>query len=269
MNAILSMSKQKNSLVVGDTSDKDSPIESELFDSRQQFLNYCHACHFQFDELRRAKHTTMMVLYHIHNPSTPKFLQQCGACYREIVHGTRYHCTSCSNFDLCQECYKPVVSGLWAKRDPRFAHDKRHIFTAINMDTTPDTQTSREERARNIKIHLELLAHAAGCAGAPSCTSSNCQRMKLLYSHIKTCTVTYKKGCKVCARFLSLLSMHARQCTVRGSCIIPFCDPIRERNRRVKEQQQAMDDRRRKAQNEVYRVGTSFTPVVSPETPTP
>ena len=87
---------------IDDTRDKDPLQASELFDSRQQFLNFCQANHFQFDELRRAKHSTLMILFHLHNPLVPKFLQQCGACYREITHGTRYRCNNCSNFDLYQ-----------------------------------------------------------------------------------------------------------------------------------------------------------------------
>jgi E1A/CREB-binding protein len=215
-------------------------------------LNYCQANHFQFDELRRAKHSTMMVLFQLHNPSAPMFLQQCGACYRDITHGTRYHCKDCSNFDLCQDCYEPVTTGLWAKRDSRFTHNKRHTFVAIDMEAPAISQKSRDERTKAIKLHLELLSHAATCDGPPGCSLNNCQRMKKLFDHVKSCEVTYRKGCKICLRLLSLLTMHARMCTVRGACPLPFCDRIRERNKRRKLQQQLMDDRRRQAQNELY-----------------
>merc|ERR1719393_61368 len=57
--------------------DPDDQMESEFFDTRQQFLNLCQGNHYQFDSLRRAKHTSMMALYHIHNPDMPKFLQSC------------------------------------------------------------------------------------------------------------------------------------------------------------------------------------------------
>jgi len=242
----------ENQHFFGDTSDKDPPQESEFFDSRQQFLNFCQTNHFQFDELRRAKHSTMMVLFHLHNPSAPKFLQQCGSCYREITHGTRYRCNDCSNFDLCQDCYEPVVTGLWAQRDSRFAHDKTHTFTPIDMEAKPDNQRSREERAKSIKTHLELLTHAANCK-SPGCSMNNCARMKKLFEHIQMCGVTYKKGCKICARLLSLLSMHSRLCTIREKCPVPFCDQIRQKNRRLLHQQQLMDDRRRRGQNKLHR----------------
>jgi 2-hydroxy-3-keto-5-methylthiopentenyl-1-phosphate phosphatase len=46
---------------IGSTVDIDPPMEKELFESRQQLLNYCQSRRYQFDELRRAKYTTMMV----------------------------------------------------------------------------------------------------------------------------------------------------------------------------------------------------------------
>jgi ferredoxin len=56
-----------------DTEDVDDIQECEHFDTRQSFLNLCQGNHYQFDQLRRAKHSSMMVLYHLHNPDAPKF----------------------------------------------------------------------------------------------------------------------------------------------------------------------------------------------------
>jgi E1A/CREB-binding protein len=237
---------------VDDTYDEDAPIESEMFESRQQFLNYCQTTHCQFDELRRAKHSTIMVLFQLHNPMAPKFLQQCGACYRDITHGIRYHCQVCVNFDLCQDCFEPVTSGLWAKRDARFAHDKKHQFTPIDLEAMEETQKIRAERQKSLKAHIELLEHAGTCSGPPGCSLQNCQRLKKLFLHVPTCDVRPKKDCKICTRLLSLCTVHARNCSERGHCPIPFCDRIRERNRRLRRQQELMDDRRRQAQNELY-----------------
>jgi E1A/CREB-binding protein len=67
--------------------DLDEQIESEIFDTRQQFLNLCQGNHYQFDQLRRAKHTSMMALYHVHNPDIPKFLTSCSSCGIDIISG--------------------------------------------------------------------------------------------------------------------------------------------------------------------------------------
>ena len=235
---------------VGDTADDDDPIEMELFESRQRFLNYCQSAHCQFDDLRRAKHSTMMVLFQLHNPAAPLFLQQCGACYRDIVHGIRYHCSSCSNFDLCQECYEPVTSGLWAKRDPRFAHDETHTFSPIDMEAAE--KANKKDQKENLQAHVALLEHAGTCEGPPACSSQNCQRMKTLFAHVADCQTKPKSDCRICSRLLSLCAVHSRKCTIRGKCPVPFCDRIRERNMRLRRQQQLMDDRRRQAQNDLY-----------------
>lgn len=235
--------------VVPNTTDVDPCVESEMFESRQQFLNYCQTNHCQFDELRRAKHSTMMVLFQLHNPSEPKFLMQCSACYRDMTHGFRYRCNTCRNFDLCDECYEPVTTGQWAKKDERYAHDSSHTFQKIDMESPQAAPASLEERQKALESHIQLLEHAGACGG--DCTLQNCSRMKGLFEHVKSCDVKPKSGCKICTRLLSLCAMHARNCPA-SACPIPFCDRLRERNRRLRRQQQLMDDRRRQAQNELY-----------------
>lgn len=242
---------------IGDTIDKDPQFDSELFENRQLFLNYCQMNNCQFDDLRKAKHTTLMVLFQLHNPMVPKFFEQCGACYRDIAHGNRFHCNICPSYDLCDECYKPVTSGAWASRGRRYNHDSSHSFSRISLKESAEAKKSQAERAKSLQGYLEVLSHAANCPGAPMCKLNNCEKMKKLFVHVRTCELTYLKGCKVCHRLVSLIIVHARSCGVRGSCSLPFCDKIRERNERMRRQQQLMDDRRRQAQNTYYGAGTS------------
>jgi E1A/CREB-binding protein len=240
---------------VGTTDDKDPQFESELFENRQLFLNYCQMNNCQFDELRTAKHSTMMILFQLHTPTAPKFLLQCGACRRDIAHGNRYHCNICSNFDLCDECYKPVSTGVWASRGQGYRHDTSHSFARISLKESAEAKRSAEERQKSLQGYLEVLAHAANCPGGPVCKLNNCEKMKKFFVHVRTCDLTYLKGCKVCHRLVSLIIVHARSCDMRGSCSLPFCDKIRERNERLRRQQQLMDDRRRQAQNSYYNAG--------------
>jgi len=161
--------------IVRDREDRDPFMEQGCMDTRLQFLNFCQRNNYQFDELRRAKHSTMMLLAHFHNP--------------------------------------------------------------------------RAEQDQQMKAHLQLVFHASNCCGPPGCTSSNCQRMKQLFGHIKTCDVTFKHGCKVCTRLFLLLRKHAHDCNLEG-CPVPYCDRIKERTRLMSKQLQMMDDRRRDAQND-------------------
>ncbi|KAI3857859.1 hypothetical protein MKX03_016939 [Papaver bracteatum] len=49
--------------------DEDKVIEGHIFDDRYNFLDFCMQHHYQFDNLQRAKHSSMMILYYLHNPS--------------------------------------------------------------------------------------------------------------------------------------------------------------------------------------------------------
>merc|ERR1712137_1054286 len=110
----------------------------EFLNNRQAFLNLCQGNHYQFDHLRRAKHSSMMVLWHLHNRDAPKFVQQCTTCSREILTGYRYHCPTCADYDQCHEC----VSNPNAPRHP---HQLKPIPVASGAQTEL-TAAQRKER---------------------------------------------------------------------------------------------------------------------------
>jgi hypothetical protein len=89
--------------------DPDPGIDCEVINVRQTFLNLCQGNHYQFDQLRRAKHSTQMILYHLHNPSQPAFVHTCNVCSQPIASGFRYYCAECPDLDLCEGC-KATVS---------------------------------------------------------------------------------------------------------------------------------------------------------------
>ena len=218
-------------------------LDCEFLNNRQAFLNLCQGNHYQFDQLRRAKHSSMMVLWHLHNRDAPKFVQQCAICSREILQGYRYHCPTCADHDQCHEC----VSN---PNTPRHPHPLKPIAVASQQQNEL-TAAQRKERQRSIQLHMTLLLHAATCH-SPKCPSANCTKMKGLLKHGNQCLVKASGGCNVCKRIWALLQLHARQCKA-SSCPVPNCMAIRERFRQLKKQQQAMDDRRRQEMNRAYR----------------
>jgi E1A/CREB-binding protein len=84
--------------------ESDGDIECEIFNTRQQFLSLCQGNHYQFDTTRRTRHSSMMVLYHLHNPSAPAFAGTCNVCSAEIEPGDGYRCSTCDDFDMCKNC---------------------------------------------------------------------------------------------------------------------------------------------------------------------
>jgi hypothetical protein len=65
--------------------------------------------HYQFDCIRRAKHSSAMILYHVNNPTAPAFIHTCDMCNTDIIKGNRWECAQCSEYDLCDTC-KPKAS---------------------------------------------------------------------------------------------------------------------------------------------------------------
>jgi hypothetical protein len=91
--------------IVSDTSDPDANIASPFVDSRHTFLEMCQFRHYQFDSLRRAKHSSQMVLFHLHNPYGANTRPCCVVC-RGVIRDVRWHCgDGCPDSDTCQECY--------------------------------------------------------------------------------------------------------------------------------------------------------------------
>lgn len=208
--------------------------------------------HYQFDQLRRAKHSSMMVLYHLHNPDAPKFVVNCHKCHAEILAGVRYHCETCGDKDFCHNCYTHKLP-----LEPHL-HPLRPIPVTAGQGAI--TAVDQRERRRKIELHLQLLQHAATCGDA-ACGSPNCQKMKVrrhlhrrtldrpsnascssffllsaivhfqdFLKHGASCESGVRRGCPLCRRLFSLLKLHAESCR-RENCEVPRCRELKEQMR--------------------------------------
>jgi len=89
--------------LVCDLSDPDVETMSRpLLDGRHTMLEISMFRHLQFDTLRRAKHSTSMLLYYLHFPQR-SFCAYCSNCSSQLQN-LRWHCATCANFDICHEC---------------------------------------------------------------------------------------------------------------------------------------------------------------------
>ena len=162
------------------TIDPDPLVECEVFETRQNFLNYCTKNSTQFDELRRAKHTTMMLLYQLHNPDAAKFVTTCASCYKEMNYGIYHKCRNCPMYDLCNRCFTHIIMG---NPEQRVAHDKTHKFVMIDVDKLKATTQTKEEREKKHQGYLRLVSHVFQCFG--ECNSKNCKRFKQVRKYMK------------------------------------------------------------------------------------
>jgi Zinc finger, ZZ type len=73
--------------------DPDPFINCELMDGRDAFLTMARDRHYEFSSLRRAKYSTMSMLYELHNQGQDRFVYTCNNCKNHVE--TRWHCTVC------------------------------------------------------------------------------------------------------------------------------------------------------------------------------
>ncbi|KAJ4844492.1 hypothetical protein Tsubulata_006330 [Turnera subulata] len=225
--------------VPADTKDKDEILESEFFDTRQAFLSLCQGNHYQYDTLRRAKHSSMMVLYHLHNPTAPAFVTTCNICHLDIETGQGWRCEVCPDYDVCNGCYQ---------KDGGIDHPHKLTNHPSLADRDAQNKEARQMRVLQLRKMLDLLVHASVCR-APHCQYPNCRKVKGLFRHGIQCKTRASGGCVLCKKMWYLLQLHARACK-ESECHVPRCRDLREHLRRL---QQQSDSRRRAAVMEMMR----------------
>ena len=75
------------------TTDPDNLITCDLMDGRDAFLTMARERHWEFSSLRRAKFSTMAMLYELHTQAGDRFVYNCNNCRMAVE--TRYHCREC------------------------------------------------------------------------------------------------------------------------------------------------------------------------------
>lgn len=224
--------------VPSSTVDRDDIMECEYFDNRQAFLSLCQGNQYQYDTLRRAKHSSMMILYHLHNPNAPAFVSSCAVCHVELEAGQGWKCNICPDYDVCTGCH----SSKEAK------HPHKLVARTIPADQNAANADDRKQRILQLRMMLVVLVHCAKCSDA-SCQFAKCKNMKDLFRHGNTCQKRAGGGCPLCKRMWYLLSTHARSCK-ESVCPVPRCKDLRQHMSRLQQQQES---RRRAAFNEMMR----------------
>lgn len=71
----------------------DPAMNCDLMDGRDAFLTSAREKHYEFSSLRRAKLSSMALLYELHNQGKDAFVYTCNSCKAAVE--TRFHCNIC------------------------------------------------------------------------------------------------------------------------------------------------------------------------------
>merc|ERR1712106_253689 len=214
----------------------------DLMDGRDAFLTLASERHLEFSSLRRAKYSTMCMLYELHNQGQERFVYTCNSCKTHVE--TRYHCQECDDYDLCTTCFKTE------------GHPHKMIKLGFDLDDSSGNSDNKnlnpqEARRQSIQRCIQSLVHASQCRDA-NCRLPSCQKMKRVLSHTKSCKKKNNGGCAICKQLIALCCYHARNCKEQR-CVVPYCynikQKLRQQEMQQRFQQQALMKRRMQQMN--------------------
>ncbi|XVF20587.1 hypothetical protein REPUB_Repub12eG0013300 [Reevesia pubescens] len=201
--------------VPSDTDDKDVSMDNGLFENRHSFLSFCQKNNYQFDTLRRAKHSSMMILHYLHNPTELTAGTTCSICHMDKPMDQCWLCEICPNVAVCSACYQRDGSSF-------HIHKLTQHSSAVNS-ATENTEAQKKELLE--KTVLEVLVHACQCRSR--CSYPNCLLIKKLFYHAKDCSVRVAGGCKHCKKIWRILRLHSSNCK-ESDCYVPRCRDIKK-----------------------------------------
>ena len=206
--------------------DIDILIECDLLDTREAFLGFARHKDYEFSSLRRAKFSTMALLYELHTSTTYRSRYMCNTCQQQC--DIRYHCTVCKDFDLCEKCYN---------LEPKHEHNMERSVSSIVKGCINDQSitSSQSQRQQSMQRCIETLLHAVNCRNT-ACVNRACSRYKRVIKHTNECKGKNSQ-CNVCKQVIFLCWYHAKDC-MNQYCQVPFCMNLKtkiqqQRNKRV------------------------------------
>lgn len=189
------------------TKDGKVILNNCLFEERPSFLNFCVKNHYQFDTLRQAKYSSLMILHHLSDLTVL------------TSDGKNNSCSSISHEDADQSS----VCEIDQDKDSSLA-----VGHVTNMGR--ETQVTQLTKA-TIKELLHVLKHASLCHPTKdrpcSYPNTNCLKIKKLFVHVKNCTVRGAGGCEPCNKAWLGLMLHSKECR-ESNCTVPRCMDLRK-----------------------------------------
>jgi E1A/CREB-binding protein len=215
--------------------DKDPSISCDLMNGRDEFLNFARDKHHEFSSLRRAKYSSMALLYELHNQGNEKFVYTCNKCKSQMEF--RFHCTVCEDFDLCPTCYESVghehkmekLSSSQPNPDNGSGESKHSQQNSQNASDSksndPNKNAGQKPPKPHIEMYLNTFMHAVHCRNA-NCTYAKCMQFKRVVAHSRQCQKFKNSQCDFCRQLVALCIYHAKTCK-DDHCQVPFCGNIK------------------------------------------
>uniref|UniRef100_A0AAY4BYQ9 histone acetyltransferase n=1 Tax=Denticeps clupeoides TaxID=299321 RepID=A0AAY4BYQ9_9TELE len=199
--------------------DPDPMLSCDLMDGRDAFLTLARDKHWEFSSLRRCMWSSMCMLVELHNQGQDRFVYTCNECKHHVE--TRWHCTVCEDYDLCQACYTTK------------SHEHKMVKWGLGLDDDSSSNNAeaskspQESRRLSIQRCIQSLVHACQCRNA-NCSLPSCQKMKRVVQHTRSCKRKTNGGCPVCKQLIALCCYHAKHCQ-EAKCPVPFCLNIKQK----------------------------------------
>ncbi|MED6136920.1 hypothetical protein PIB30_060220 [Stylosanthes scabra] len=202
-----------------DTKETDTVLDNGLFENRPNFLIFCQKNQLQFDTLRRAKYSSMMILYHLRAPNIASVGKTCSICCKHNLSQHSWKCDICPEFTACSACYKERGADC-------------HPHKLSRTSSTAMCQSGNLELMENsamIQKLLNILQHASQCRSTKTqpCSYPNCRQIKMMFYHASKCTVRVAGGCQICKKAWLLLTLHSRNCR-DSPCFVPRCMDLKK-----------------------------------------
>ncbi|CAF1255456.1 unnamed protein product [Rotaria sp. Silwood1] len=182
--------------------DTDARIQCNLMDTRDVFLNFAYNNNYEFSSLRRAKFSTMVLLYELHVSTTEKFTYNCNRCQQ--LCDICYYCTVSEDFDLCEKFYN-----MQLKHEPNSLNNNYKSIASSQL-----------QQIQSVQHCIEALLHAINCCTV-NCVNRSCFRYKHILQHTKDCKEKNRQ-CNVCKQVIFLCRYHAKSC-MDQNCQVPCC----------------------------------------------
>ncbi|KAH6774663.1 hypothetical protein C2S51_013067 [Perilla frutescens var. frutescens] len=226
--------------VAADTDDKDGLLENDFFGDRHSFLNFCEKNYYRFDTLRRAKHSSMMIVHHLHASRETAMKTICRICNQNVV--VEWHCAICSQFHVCNACYQREGDGCHVHK---LINHLKKADSGEKSEQVPQQRASEADsgkksghmqqqlRASEHKKLLELVQHANECQSTRDnpCSYPNCCNIRKSFRHTRECERRATGGCNVCNKIWYTLHLHSHNCK-DYNCNIPRCMDIKNYRRK-------------------------------------